>query len=69
MDSAPDGLGPLVVKVPKACEMLSASKTRLYELLAAGELESILDGKLRKVTVSSIRGYVNRRLAAEKQAA
>jgi excisionase family DNA binding protein len=69
MDPIAEGFGPLVVKVPRACEMLSSSKTHLYELLAAGELESILDGKLRKITVSSVRAYIKRRLEAEKVAA
>jgi excisionase family DNA binding protein len=61
--------GPLVVKIPKCCEMLDASKTRIYELIAAKELESILDGKLRKITVASIHAYIARRLEVEKAAA
>lgn len=61
-------VGPLVVKVPKACAMLSVGKTRLYALLNNGELDSIVDGKLRKVTVASIHAYVQRRVDAEKGA-
>lgn len=43
--------------------MLACSNTRGYELLAAGELESFLDGRSRKITVDSIHRYIARRLA------
>jgi hypothetical protein len=56
--------GRLVVKPKDACRMLACGNTRLYELLASGELESFLDGCSRKITVESIRRYVARRLIA-----
>jgi hypothetical protein len=59
-------MGPLVVKPKIAWRMLSCSNTRGYELLAAGELESFLDGRSRKITVESIHALIARRLAAEK---
>ena len=43
--------------------MLACGNTRLYELLAAKELESFLDGRSRKITVESIRRYIARQLA------
>jgi len=54
--------GPLVVKPKVAWAMLQCSNTRGYELLAAGELESFLDGRSRKITVDSIHAYIARRL-------
>jgi hypothetical protein len=59
--ASPD-IGPLVVKPKIAWIMLQCSNTRGYELLAAGELESFLDGRSRKITVESIRRYIARRL-------
>jgi hypothetical protein len=56
-------VGRLVVKPKAAWKMLSCSNTRGYELLAAGELESFLDGRSRKITVESIRRYIARRLS------
>ena len=53
---------PLIVKPKVAWKMLNCSNTRGYELLAAGELDSFLDGRSRKITVDSIRRYVSRRL-------
>jgi hypothetical protein len=42
--------------------MLACGNTRGYQLLAAGELESFLDGRSRKITVESIYRYIARRL-------
>jgi hypothetical protein len=53
---------PLVVKPKTAWKMLACSNTRGYELLNAGELESFLDGRSRKITVDSIRRYIARHL-------
>lgn len=59
-----DSLAPLVVPPRQACTMLSIGLTRCYELMNAGELQSFKDGKSRKVTVSSITAYIDRRLGA-----
>jgi hypothetical protein len=56
--------GPLVVKPKVAWKMLACSNTRGYELLAAGELETFLDGRSRKITVESIHRYIARRLGS-----
>ncbi len=52
----------LLVKPKRARELLAVGNTRLYELLAAGELESFLDGRSRKITVESIWAYIARKL-------
>ena len=59
-----DWEGALVVKPKVAWRLLACSNTRGYELIAAGEIDSFLDGRSRKITVDSIRPYVERRLAA-----
>jgi hypothetical protein len=60
--SASTGELPLVVSPIKAMRMLDCGRTRLYELLNANELESYLDGKSRKITVSSILERIRRKL-------
>jgi hypothetical protein len=59
---APADDSPLVVKPKGARRMFNCGNTRLYELLAAGELDSFLDGRSRKITVDSIRRYIARQL-------
>jgi hypothetical protein len=51
----------LVVGPRRARQMLDIGNTRLYELINAGELESYLDGRSRKIIVESIHCYVQRR--------
>ena len=58
------GTEPLVVRPKRAWQMLDCGNTRGYELVKAGELESFLDGRSRKITVKSIHGYITRKLAA-----
>ena len=54
---------PLAVPPKEAGRLLSVSLSRLYELLRAGELQSYEDGYSRRITMASIHGYVERRLA------
>lgn len=57
---------PLVVNPKTAWRMLACGNTRGYELIAAGELESYKDGRSRKITVASIKRYIERQLAASE---
>jgi excisionase family DNA binding protein len=58
---------PLLVKPKRACQILNCGNTRLYELLAAGELQSFKDGRSRQIVVQSIHSYIARRLADQAQ--
>jgi excisionase family DNA binding protein len=58
-------LEALAVSPREACRLLAVGNTRLYELLAAGELESYLDGRMRRVTTRSIRARIARLLVGE----
>src|SRR5262252_5962179 len=55
---------PYVVKPREACRLLACGTTRLYELIGAGEIDSFLDGRSRKIAVESIRRYIARRFPA-----
>jgi hypothetical protein len=57
----------LVVSPRHARRLLDTGNTRLYELLAAGELDSFLEGRSRKITVESIHRFIDRRLAHERR--
>jgi hypothetical protein len=54
---------PLVVSPRRAQQILDMGHSRLYELLAAGELQSFKEGKSRKILVASILDFVARKLA------
>lgn len=53
---------PLAVKPKTAWKMLDCGNTHGYELMAAGEIESFLDGRSRKIIVASIKDYIARQL-------
>lgn len=55
---------PLVVAPRTAWRMLGCGSTHGYGLLNAGELQSFLSGRSRKITVASIRAYIGRQLTA-----
>jgi excisionase family DNA binding protein len=45
---------PIWVRPREACRLMGAGMTRVYELLASGELESRKVGGLRLISVASI---------------
>jgi excisionase family DNA binding protein len=60
---------PLVVVKPKAaCRMLGCGITRLYELLASGQLSSFRDGASRKIEVASIHRYISYQMSENDDA-
>lgn len=51
---------PVVVTVADAATMLSVGRSRVYELIARGELASVKLGASRRVTIKSIRQLLAR---------
>jgi hypothetical protein len=59
----------IVVSPARAQELLDCGPTKLYDLLKAGELESYIDGRARKITLRSINARIHRLLQASRPAA
>jgi len=58
---------PVAVKPRVAAQMLGGvGRKKVYALIAAGQLESYLDGCARRITVASINRYVARKVAEER---
>lgn len=49
---------PLLLTVAQAAQRLGISRSLLYELLAAGEIESITIGRLRRVPAEALTAYI-----------
>ena len=58
----------LVVSPRVACIMLGIGITYLYQLIGERELDSYLDGRVRRITVASIHRRIARHLAASGHA-
>lgn len=52
------GADRLLVRVGEAGEMLGIKRSKVYELLAAGEIESVTIGRSRRIPVDALRDYV-----------
>jgi excisionase family DNA binding protein len=57
-----DSEGPLVATPNQAMKRLQISRSTLYALLNASDLESYTQGRSRRITIRSITSYVERRL-------
>jgi hypothetical protein len=56
----------LVTTVDGASILLDQGRDKTYADVHSGELESYLDGRRRRITMSSIRALVERRVAATR---
>ena len=51
---------PICVKVNDAARMIGVGRTKLYELIASGEIEAIKLGKSTRITTVSLHELVRR---------
>lgn len=58
---------PLLYRIEAAAELLSIGRSKLYELIAAGELGTVKIGRATRVPVDALEEYVDR-LRATTQA-
>jgi excisionase family DNA binding protein len=49
---------PLLLRVDEAAEALALSRTKVYELMASGELESVKLGRSRRVPTAALMGFL-----------
>jgi len=64
---AKPNIKPLVVGTTEAGRLGGWGKTKIFELIAAGELESYLDGRVRRITVESIEARIQRKLEESRR--
>lgn len=54
---------PLCVRINIAARMIGIGRTKLYELIAAGEIETVKLGKSTRITIASLDALVARHRA------
>ena len=54
---------PICVRVHDAARMIGIGRTKLYELIATGELETVKIGKATRVTTASLHDLVRRQVS------
>ncbi|HAF08485.1 MAG TPA: transcriptional regulator [Chloroflexi bacterium] len=53
-------MAPLLLKPEEAAEALAIARTRVYQLMRAGELRSVKIGKVRRIPLAALAAYVER---------
>jgi excisionase family DNA binding protein len=51
---------PLTVRTPEACRMTGIGRSKLYELIKAGEIETIKVGSSTLVTVAGLEAFLDK---------
>ena len=54
---------PICVRINEAARMIGIGRTKLYELISSGELETVKIGKATRITTASLRRLVERHRA------
>ncbi|GGO91251.1 MULTISPECIES: helix-turn-helix domain-containing protein [Sphingomonadaceae] len=55
---------PICVRVNDAAHMIGIGRTKLYELIAAGEIETVKLGKSTRITTASLHDLIRRQRGA-----
>lgn len=63
---APTGHRRLLLRPEEAAQVLGIGRSTLYELMAAGEVESVRIGKSRRIPIAALEDYVERLRANEE---
>ena len=61
--SGQQSVEPICVRVNDAARMIGIGRTKLYELISSGELETIKIGKATRITTASLHRVVERHRA------
>jgi excisionase family DNA binding protein len=62
--TAPPSPDPICVRVNDAARMIGVGRTKLYELIAAGQVETVKLGKSTRITIASLHDLVRRQRGA-----
>jgi excisionase family DNA binding protein len=58
-------MSPLLLRVEEAAEVLAIGRSKTYELIASGQLESVLIGGCRRVPTEALAAFVEHLREAE----
>lgn len=58
--ATPAEIAPLTVRIPAAVRMTGIGRSKLYELIAAGEIEIVKIGSVTLIPVASLQALIAR---------
>lgn len=60
-DTFHSAVAPIAMRVPDACRFIGLSRSTLYVLVAAGEIETVKAGAVTLVLTESLCAFIDRR--------
>lgn len=51
---------PITVRIREACRMTGIGRSKLYELIGAGEISTIKVGSITLIPVASLKAFIER---------
>lgn len=51
---------PIAVRIKEACRITGIGRSKLYELIAEGQIDIVKVGAMTLIPVDSLRGLINR---------
>jgi excisionase family DNA binding protein len=60
-------LRPIAVRVREACRLTGIGRSKLYELIAAGEIEIVKVGTITLIPIASLTDFLNRRVHPDER--
>lgn len=61
MDEAANSHAPVTVRIREACQMTGIGRSKLYELIAGGEIEVIKVGTITLIPMAALEHFLERR--------
>jgi excisionase family DNA binding protein len=61
MDEVANNHAPITVRIRDACRMTGIGRSKLYELIAAGEIETIKVGTITLISTAALEHFVERK--------
>ncbi|NUV60648.1 excisionase family DNA-binding protein [Streptomyces sp. CAI-85] len=58
----------ILLSPERAADRMDLGRSKIFELMAAGELESVLIGRSRRIPLDALRAYVERLRADQSNA-
>jgi excisionase family DNA binding protein len=58
--AAPRQIEPLTVRIPEAVRLIGIRRSKLYELIASGDLETVKVGQCTLIPMTSLRALIER---------
>lgn len=61
LDTSLTAITPITMRIPDACKFIGLSRSTLYVLVSAGEIETVKAGAATLVLTDSLRAFIDRR--------